>query len=152
MRWFNNSDTLIIYDDDTTGIFILWNGICIIRWLYFLALNTYWGGSGQQTTSCVSQTSMWYLPISSSIVAHNLSDQDCYQRNAGCFAVYGFEYKPGFDDAFITWLNDDKKAWTVRAGGLVADGDSEIGPRPVPQEPMVCIHRQRLLNLYSVHM
>ena len=31
----------------------------------------------------------------------SILDVDCYELNTGCFAVYGFEYKPGFvaDDA-----------------------------------------------------
>ena len=45
-------------------------------------LNSYMGGAYQQATSAVSQT-----------------NQDCYQLEGGCFAVYGFEYKPGFDNA-----------------------------------------------------
>ena len=24
--------------------------------------------------------------------------EDCYELNTGCYAVYGFEYKPGFVD------------------------------------------------------
>ena len=24
-------------------------------------------------------------------------DNDCYELDTGCFAVYGFEYKPGFE-------------------------------------------------------
>jgi len=33
------------------------------------------------------------------------ADADCYELNAGCYAVYGFEYKPGFaqDDAVPTF-------------------------------------------------
>lgn len=45
-------------------------------------LNSYAGGAFQQATSCISQT-----------------NQTCYQLEDGCFAVFGFEYKPGFDDA-----------------------------------------------------
>ena len=31
-------------------------------------------------------------------------EQDCYQLGTGCYAVYGFEYKPGFveDNAVCT--------------------------------------------------
>lgn len=28
-----------------------------------------------------------------------VTDQNCYQLETKCFSVYGFEYKPGFDDA-----------------------------------------------------
>lgn len=45
-------------------------------------LNTFIGGPTQQATSVVTRT-----------------DQSCYECGTGCFSVYGFEYKPGFDDA-----------------------------------------------------
>lgn len=53
--------------------------------------------------------------------------------------MYGFEYVPGFDNAYITWISDDKRVWTVTAGGLAADPLTEIGARPIPQEPMVVL-------------
>lgn len=56
---------------------------------------------------------------------------------AGCFAVYGVEYKPGFDDAYISWLSNDKLTWTLNVAGLGADSATQISARPVPQEPMV---------------
>ncbi|KAL1752846.1 beta-glucan synthesis-associated [Schizophyllum commune] len=77
------------------------------------AMNGYKGGVYQQATSIVTQT-----------------NHACYELEAGCFAVYGFEYVPGFDDA---------KAWTLRQGGLAEDPLVEIGPRPIPQEPMYLI-------------
>ncbi|KAG5635587.1 hypothetical protein H0H81_010733 [Sphagnurus paluster] len=40
--------------------------------------NPYQGGVFQQTTSGLA-----------------LTNQDCYEFNAGCFTVYGFQYKPG---------------------------------------------------------
>ncbi|KII93777.1 glycoside hydrolase family 16 protein [Plicaturopsis crispa FD-325 SS-3] len=82
-------------------------------------LNSYTGGVFQQATSVVS-----------------ITNQQCYEGNGGCFSVYGFEYKPGFDGAYVTWLNDNQVAWTIRSGGVAADTRVEIGPRPVPQEPM----------------
>jgi beta-glucanase (GH16 family) len=48
--------------------------------------NTYIGGAFQQATSGVSET-----------------DQLCYEGTGGCYSVYGFEYKPGFDDA-VSWF------------------------------------------------
>lgn len=44
--------------------------------------NTYTGGVYQQATSVVTEV-----------------DQDCYEYETGCYSIYGFEYKPGFDDA-----------------------------------------------------
>ena len=38
---------------------------------------------------------------------------------------------------YITWINDNKTAWTMNAAGTAADTRVNIGPRPVPQEPMV---------------
>ncbi|EIM88603.1 glycoside hydrolase family 16 protein [Stereum hirsutum FP-91666 SS1] len=81
--------------------------------------NTYSGGSTQQATSVVTTT-----------------DQNCYQENEMCYSVYGYEYKPGFDDAYITWISDNKTSWTLRAAGMAADTATEIAARPVPQEPM----------------
>jgi len=83
-------------------------------------LNTYKGGVYQQASSVVSYT-----------------NPDCYEKSgSGCFAVYGIEYKPGFDDAYILWINDNKHAWTARSGGFAADDRVAIGARPIPQEPM----------------
>ena len=54
-------------------------------------LNSYAGGKFQQTTSALTYT-----------------NQDCYELTEQCFSVYGFEYKPGFDDAYVSptlvWL------------------------------------------------
>ena len=45
-------------------------------------INSYQGAVYQQATSCVAVT-----------------NQECYELTGGCYSVYGFEYKPGFDDA-----------------------------------------------------
>lgn len=85
-------------------------------------LNPYKGGAFQQATSVVSDT-----------------NQNCYtQSGTGCFAVYGYEYKPGVDGAYITWINDNQAAWTINAAGMGPDNIVQISQRPVPQEPMVC--------------
>jgi len=39
---------------------------------------------------------------------------------------------------YITWVNNNKSAWTMNAGGTAADDKVNIGPRPVAQEPIVC--------------
>ncbi|PPQ86626.1 hypothetical protein CVT25_006810 [Psilocybe cyanescens] len=85
-------------------------------------LNAYVGSVFQQSTSVVSYT-----------------NPDCYEFEKGCYSVYGFEYKPGFDDAYITWISDNEPTWTLRASGMEADPDVEIAARPVPQEPMYLI-------------
>ncbi|KXN90403.1 Beta-glucan synthesis-associated protein KRE6 [Leucoagaricus sp. SymC.cos] len=85
-------------------------------------LNSYHGGVYQQTTSGLSVT-----------------NQDCYELEKGCFSVYGFEYEPGFDKAYITWINDGKQAWSLMGAGMAADQLTQIHARPVPQEPMYII-------------
>jgi len=88
------------------------------------ALNSYTGGVFQQAISAVS-----------------ITNADCYELNSGCYAVYGFDYKPGFaqDNAYITWINNNQSAWTMTAAGTAADDRVKIGPRPVSQEPMYMI-------------
>ncbi|QRW07384.1 glycoside hydrolase family 16 protein [Ceratobasidium sp. AG-Ba] len=81
-------------------------------------LNSYVGGVYQQCTSGLS-----------------ITNQDCYTQGPGCFTVYGFEYKPGYD-GYIAWVNDGSPAWQIRASGLASDSRVDIGPRAIPQEPM----------------
>ncbi|KAF8898908.1 beta-glucan synthesis-associated [Infundibulicybe gibba] len=85
-------------------------------------LNSYMGGAFQQATSAVTQT-----------------NQNCYELRTGCFATYGFEYKPGFDSAYIHWTSNGKIDWTLNQAGMAADPRVEISARPVPQEPMYII-------------
>ncbi|PFH45640.1 glycoside hydrolase family 16 protein [Amanita thiersii Skay4041] len=84
-------------------------------------LNPYIGGAFQQCTSGLS-----------------ITNQDCYEREKGCYSVFGFEYKPGFD-GYITWINDGAPSWSMFAPGMGADPRTEIGPRAIPQEPMYII-------------
>ncbi|VDC02538.1 unnamed protein product [Peniophora sp. CBMAI 1063] len=84
--------------------------------------NPYIGGKTQQATSALTNT-----------------NQDCYELEGGCSSVYGFEYVPGFDNAYITWVTDNKASWTINAAGVGADDSVGISARPVPQEPMYLI-------------
>jgi len=86
------------------------------------ALNSYVGGAFQQTTSGLSFT-----------------EQDCYELGKGCFSIYGFEYIPGFDNAYITWITNGTKVWSIMSAGMGADTQTEIAARPIPQEPMYII-------------
>ncbi|KAF9481835.1 glycoside hydrolase family 16 protein [Pholiota conissans] len=85
-------------------------------------LNTFTGSVTQQATSVVTDT-----------------NQKCYELIEDCFTVYGFEYKPGYDDAYITWIADDTVSWTLNAAGMGPDPTVEISARSVPQEPMYII-------------
>ncbi|KAF5385867.1 hypothetical protein D9615_002551 [Tricholomella constricta] len=86
------------------------------------SFNAYVGGITQMTTSALTKTN----PLA-------------YELDGGRFSVYAFEYKPGFDDGYITWITDNKIAWTLRAPGLAADDGVKISARPIPQEPMYII-------------
>ncbi|TFK19870.1 beta-glucan synthesis-associated protein SKN1 [Coprinopsis marcescibilis] len=84
--------------------------------------NTYVGGVWQQTTSGLS-----------------LTNQRAYELTDGDFAVYGFEYKSGFDDGYITWINDGQRAWTLFQAAMDGDTATEIGERLISREPMYII-------------
>ncbi|KAJ8515335.1 hypothetical protein ONZ45_g7216 [Pleurotus djamor] len=81
--------------------------------------NKFTGSITQQATSVITKT-----------------DANCYELEQGCFSVYGFEYKPGFDDAYIIWISDNKMSWTLNAAGLGSDPTVQISARPIAQEPM----------------
>ncbi|KAF5371800.1 hypothetical protein D9758_003386 [Tetrapyrgos nigripes] len=85
-------------------------------------LNTYRGAVYQEAASVVTQT-----------------NQDCYELGTGCFSVYGFEYKPGFNDAYITWISDGAPSWTLLSGAMGPDERVNISARSVSQEPMYII-------------
>lgn len=85
-------------------------------------LNGYKGAAFQQASSVVTET-----------------NQQAYELTGGQFSIYGFQYKPGFEGAYISWVSDGKLAWTLQQAGFAADSRVEIGPRPVPQEPMYII-------------
>lgn len=85
-------------------------------------LNTYIGGQYQQATSVITTT-----------------NQDCYETGTQCYGVYGFEYKPGFDGAYISWISNGQLVWTLNQAGMAADTAVNISARPVPQEPMYLI-------------
>jgi beta-glucanase (GH16 family) len=84
--------------------------------------NSYKGGVFQQAVSALS-----------------ITDQTAYELNGGAFSVYGFEYQPGTDNAYITWISNNQSAWTLLSSGMGPDTTVEINSRPIPQEPMYLI-------------
>ncbi|KAH6912592.1 beta-glucan synthesis-associated protein KRE6 [Coprinopsis sp. MPI-PUGE-AT-0042] len=85
-------------------------------------INEYLGGIFQQAASGLSHT-----------------NSSAYELTGGLYTTYGFEYKPGFDDSYITWVQNGEKAWSLFASALGPDPLAEISSRPVPQEPMYII-------------
>ncbi|TFY54535.1 hypothetical protein EVJ58_g8808 [Rhodofomes roseus] len=51
----------------------------------------------------------------------------------------GQQYKPGFDNAYMTWISNNQASWTLNVAGMEADPRVNISQRPVPQEPMYLI-------------
>ncbi|KZP20198.1 glycoside hydrolase family 16 protein [Athelia psychrophila] len=86
------------------------------------ALNTYIGGDTQQATSGVTEV-----------------NQECYEGTGGQYGIYGFEYVPGFDNAYITWIANGAAAWTLNVAGMGANSETAISARAIPQEPMYLI-------------
>ncbi|KAH9955314.1 glycoside hydrolase family 16 protein [Russula dissimulans] len=87
------------------------------------AFNTYIGGAFQQTTSALAFT-----------------NSDCYELEAQCFSVYGYEYVTGcVTSGYIRWIVNGTTSWGVQAAGLGPDTATEIGARPIPTEPMYII-------------
>ncbi|KAK7045027.1 GH16 domain-containing protein [Favolaschia claudopus] len=82
-------------------------------------LNSYAGGVYQQATSVVATT-----------------NQSCYQLTEQCFSVQGFEYVPGYNDAYITWITNNEVTWTLKADGVGANAGTQISARPISEEPM----------------
>jgi hypothetical protein len=66
-------------------------------------------------------------------------DQNCFEKTGRCYSIYGFEYKPGFDDGYIQWIANNQTAWYMTSQSLLADPVTGIGARPIPQEPMYLI-------------
>ncbi|CCA69988.1 related to KRE6-beta-1,6-glucan synthetase [Serendipita indica DSM 11827] len=88
-------------------------------------INGFKGNVFQQAASVVSRT-----------------NQRCYEKSSNpCYSVYGFQYKPGYqsDEAYITWINDNKLSWTLHAGAVGADPIAQISERLIPAEPMYII-------------
>ncbi|KAK0461998.1 beta-glucan synthesis-associated [Desarmillaria tabescens] len=78
-------------------------------------LNTYIGGKTQQATSLYRET-----------------NQECYQLASGCLPSTDLETVPlicfeGYasDNAYISWINDGKLAWTINAAGVGANTATE---------------------------
>ncbi|KZP08762.1 glycoside hydrolase family 16 protein [Athelia psychrophila] len=71
--------------------------------------NPYRGESNPQATSVVTDVIKSFLL--------NFDYQGRYQTGTQYFInVYGIEYRPGFDDAYISWIANGTVAWTINAG------------------------------------
>lgn len=83
-------------------------------------LNDYTGSSFQQAVSAKVNTT-----------------DAAYQFTGGEYDEYGFEYSPGGGpDSYITWTLSQEPAVTFNATALGPNPRTEVGQRPIPQEPM----------------
>ncbi|KAF7341851.1 GH16 domain-containing protein [Mycena sanguinolenta] len=80
------------------------------------------GNTFQEATSVVSTT-----------------NQSCYQLTERCYAINGFEYVPGFDNSYITWITNNKVAWTLNVAAMGANAETLISARPITNEPLYII-------------
>ncbi|KAF8200296.1 beta-glucan synthesis-associated protein KRE6 [Pholiota molesta] len=71
--------------------------------------NPFVGGAFQQTTSGLANT-----------------NQNCYEYDSGCSAVYAFEYQTGFDDGYIMWVQDSQPSWIIRGPAMGPDTATEF--------------------------
>ncbi|KAI0052470.1 glycoside hydrolase family 16 protein [Auriscalpium vulgare] len=97
-------------------------------------LNTYTGGAFQQTTSMMSNT-----------------NTDCYELEAGCFSIYGYEYQPSTssDPGYITWVTNGTSVATIEGAGMGPDKAANISTRPITLEPMYIIMNLGLSNSFA---
>ncbi|PWN50880.1 concanavalin A-like lectin/glucanase, partial [Violaceomyces palustris] len=90
---------------------------------YDSELNSYTGSVYQQAASGLVYT-----------------DRSAYQETDNIFNSYGYEYIPGSSsDAHITWTIEGKPVWKLNSLALGPNPATEIGQRPIPQEPMYII-------------
>ncbi|KAF9534690.1 glycoside hydrolase family 16 protein [Crepidotus variabilis] len=98
------------------------NSTAIIEDPSVTRINGFKGNVYQQATSLITKT-----------------NQRCYELEEDCFSIYGFEYKPGYDEGYITWVSDNQPSWTLTGAGIGADNDVQISARQVTPEPMYII-------------
>ena len=60
---------------------------------------------------------------------------DCYELNSGCYAAYGFEYKPGFDDNAVCTFPPSSK---LGNRGLIGYDSSRV-VHHVDQQEQECV-------------
>lgn len=85
-------------------------------------INGYHGGVFQEAVSGLS-----------------ITNQAAYTQLPGerVFATYGYEYQPGYDGSYISWINNGVLAWTMDGEAVAANEAQGISRRAVSQEPMV---------------
>ncbi|KAJ6467111.1 glycoside hydrolase family 16 protein [Mycena vitilis] len=120
--WDNSSDNMIIADTTLSQ------------------QNSYNGGLFQQAT-------LPFGPSPTSVVS--TTNQGCYQLLDQCYAVQGFEYVPGYSDAYITWITDNKVTWTLNAPAVGADSLTGISARPITDEPLYILANLGISNAFG---
>ena len=121
-------------------------------------LNTFIGSVTQQATSVVTDTNpqCYEYPTQGLIPPPMVGEteeptaQTIYGQNTGCYSLYGVEYKPGFDDAYIQWVSSGQPSWSLLVQGVGENDLTEIGPRAVSQEPMVRFFLYRHHHLFRL--
>lgn len=86
-------------------------------------LNDYTGAVYQQAVSA---------KVNTSDAAYTLTENQ--------WDTYAFEYAPGTtNDSYIKWFMSNEEVFRIKAHALTPNPKTEIGQRPIPQEPMYII-------------
>lgn len=86
-------------------------------------LNGYRGSPTQQAMSALTQ----------------LSDNDYAESSSGQYGVFGMEYLSSPADpsqAYISWVADEQRTWTMTGASIGGDAGADISQRLISQEPM----------------
>ena len=70
-------------------------------------------------------------------------DADCYELNSGCYAVYGFEYKPGFEDDNAVCAFPPPSSASVLGNRVLMGYDSSCAVHHVDQQQQECADDER---------
>ncbi|KAJ7573926.1 beta-glucan synthesis-associated [Mycena floridula] len=109
--WANTSENQIIYDSTVTQH------------------NDYQGGAYQEATSAFTTT---ILPLKTKTVTNKVEHSVSRLMDSSISPA-------SYDDAYISWITNNKLAWTMNVGAVGPNSITQISQRPIPQEPMYII-------------
>jgi hypothetical protein len=78
--------------------------------------------------------------------------RDAYRLTGNEFSVWGFELHAepdNRDNGYITWVGDNRGAWTLRATGIGPNPEVDLGARLIPEEPMSLVSTTDVRNQNS---
>ena len=122
-------DDYYTYNNVTSGTFTIYDTTITTP-------NTYLGGQWQQAVSCLTS-------VSDSVYT-NPSD-----GSASSFGTFGVEYSSNAqqrDEAYITWVSEGKKSWTMYGSAVGPNPRVQVGQRIISEEPMSLVFNLALVS------